>query len=228
MEGLSPSFRDDPVYCDLAFVLPAPERFPSRDLDRPATIGVGVMSYYGWHATEGRAEEVYATYVAKMTRFVLWLLGKGYRVRLLVGAAADTRVVDDVMGRISLQRGQLPASQVSGEPATSLQQLMQQMVETDLIVSTRFHNIVAALMVGLPAISIGYAAKNDALLAKAGLSEFCQRIDTLEVELLMRQLDLMVAEKSRLTEAVVKARDELRTCAEAQANDVASRFLSAQ
>ena len=183
------------------------------------------MSYYGWHASESSADEIYETYVAKMTRFVVWLLGKGYRVRLLIGAAADIRVVDDVMRRVSLERGQLPASQVIAEPASSLQHLMEQMVGTDVIVSTRFHNIVAAIMVGLPAISIGYAAKNDALLAEAGLGEFCQRIDTLDVELLMRQLDLIVTERSRLTHEVVKARGELRQCAEAQANDVVSRFL---
>ena len=87
---------------------------------------------------------------------------------------------------------------------------MEQMVGTDVIVSTRFHNIVAAIMVGLPVISVGYATKNDALLSKAGLGRFCQRIDRLDVELLMRQLESMVTEIDLLTDDVIRARDEFR------------------
>ena len=57
MEGLSARFHADPVYCDLAFMLPSPERPRSKDLDRTLTIGVGIMSYYGWHAAESGADE---------------------------------------------------------------------------------------------------------------------------------------------------------------------------
>jgi polysaccharide pyruvyl transferase WcaK-like protein len=225
MEGLSAKFGADPVYCDLAFMLPSPERHQSAEFDRALTIGVGVMSYYGWHAAVSGSEEIYETYVAKVTRFVVWLLGRGYRVRLVIGAAADTRVVDDVMQRVSLACGQLPVSQLIAEPAWSLPHLLEQLAGVDAIVGTRFHNIVAAIMMGLPAISIGYAAKNDALLSQAGLAHFCQRIDALDVDTLIGQFESLVAERERLADEVVKLRDAFRRCAEQQAKQVVSRFM---
>ena len=49
---------------------------------------------------------------------------------------------------------------------------MHQMAETRIVVATRFHNVVCALKMKKPTISIGYASKNDVLLAEMGLAEF--------------------------------------------------------
>jgi polysaccharide pyruvyl transferase WcaK-like protein len=70
---------------------------------------------------------------------------------------------------------------------------MRQIAETDLVVATRFHNIVCALKLGKPAISIGYAAKNDALMAEMGLGEFCQHIESFDVDVLIEQVTRLIA-----------------------------------
>ena len=72
-------------------------------------------------------------------------------------------------------------------PARTLHDVMQQMADTDIVVATRYHNVVCALRVGKPTISIGYAEKNDALLAEVGLADFCQDIERLDVDLLEAQ-----------------------------------------
>jgi polysaccharide pyruvyl transferase WcaK-like protein len=77
---------------------------------------------------------------------------------------------------------------------------------SDIVVATRFHNVVCALKLGRPTISVGYADKNDVLLADMGLGGFCQHIEKLDVELLIEQFIALVADRHeherRIEEAV--------------------------
>ena len=43
---------------------------------------------------------------------------------------------------------------------------MRAMAPVGTVVATRYHNVICALKLGKPTISIGYAAKNDALMAE--------------------------------------------------------------
>ena len=70
---------------------------------------------------------------------------------------------------------------------------MAQIAETDLVVATRYHNVVCALKLGRPTMSIGYADKNDVLLDEMGLGNFCQHIEHLDVDLLIQQFRRLAA-----------------------------------
>lgn len=66
--------RHDHVYPDLAFALPVP---PVGRGD-PLTVGVGVMAYYGTNDDRKQADEIHASYIEKMKRFVRWLADSGH------------------------------------------------------------------------------------------------------------------------------------------------------
>ena len=91
--------QSDQVFPDLAFSLPGRhERGCSPVAPRPQTIGVGVMGYYGWRNSHRHGAHIYAEYVAKIGRFIAWLLEQGYSVHLLTGEIpTDQRPVQDVM-----------------------------------------------------------------------------------------------------------------------------------
>ena len=55
------------------------------------------------------------------------------------------------------------------------------------VVATRYHNVISAIRLCKPTISVGYAAKHDAVMADVGLAEFCQRAGTLDVGQLIEQ-----------------------------------------
>ena len=61
------------------------------------------------------------------------------------------------------------------------------MAPAGTVVATRYHNVICALKLSKPTISLGYAAKNIAVMADAGLSEFCQFANSLDVDLLIKQ-----------------------------------------
>ena len=56
-----------------------------------------------------------------------------------------------------------------------------------MIVATRYHNIVCALRLGKPLVSLGYAEKNDVLMTEMGVGRFCQHIERLDLDLLIEQ-----------------------------------------
>ncbi|GAB3008787.1 polysaccharide pyruvyl transferase family protein [Amycolatopsis acidiphila] len=150
----------DEVYPDLAFALPVPSAERA-----PGTVGVGVMAFRGGNDERARAEEIYRSYVDGMKRFVHWLVDRGRPVWLFTGDQVDAPVVDEILAEC----GPL----VSASAASSLDAIMREMAAVDVVVATRYHNVLCALKVCKPTISVGYAAKNEALMAGMGLGEYC-------------------------------------------------------
>ena len=210
MQTVGLSAQDDPVFPDLAFRLPVPRRPLSELSGELPTIGVGIMNYHGWDLASARRAEIHEIYVAELTKFVCWLIAQGYRVRLLIGALSDQLTVNDISQRIAMQFGLGATPQFIAEPTHSLLELMQQICETQLIVATRFHNIVAALSAGRPAISIGYAKKNDALLEQVGLGAFCQPVEELDLSRLIADFQSLVDTLDPLTGQVHRGVEQLR------------------
>ncbi len=205
MDSIGFDVGNDPIYPDIAFRLPAPATTrPDRLGGRSLTVGLGVMSYYGWRNDANRGGVIYAGYLEKMTSFVLWLLDRGHRVRVLMGDKADRRAVDDLLRAVRTRRPE-SADAVAFTPAQTLHDVMQQMADTDLVVATRYHNVVCALRIGKPTISIGYAEKNDALLAEMGLADYCQSIEQLDVAQLETQTMQMISDRYALEDQVLRA-----------------------
>ncbi len=81
---------------------------------------------------------------------------------------------------------------------------MQQMSSVDTVVATRYHNVLCALKLSKPTLSIGYAAKNDMLMAEMGLVDFCQSIRSLDVERLIEQFTELESRRGQLEAAMVE------------------------
>ena len=59
------------------------------------------------------------------------------------------------------------------DAVTSLDVLMREMAKVGTVVAIRYHNVLCALMLGKPTVSLSYASKHDFLMADMGLPEFC-------------------------------------------------------
>lgn len=190
----------DDVYPDLAFALPTP---PDVSV-ATRTVGVGVMAYYGGNDDRQRADEIHASYVDKMKRFVRWLVDNDHRIRLFTGDHVDESVVREILSDLRVHRPGLEPSWVVAEPASSLADLMQQMSSIDTVIATRYHNVLCALKLSKPTLSIGYAAKNDVLMAEMGLADFCQSIRSLDVERLIEQFTALDSRREQLKRTMVE------------------------
>jgi polysaccharide pyruvyl transferase WcaK-like protein len=174
----------DHVYADLAFALPVPSAGPVD----PLTVGVGVMAYYGTNDDRRQSVEIHASYMEKMKYFVRWLADSGYKIRLFGGDNRwDDSVVHEILADLRAHRPDLEPMWAAAEPVTSLEELMREMAPVGAVVAIRYHNVLCALKLCKPTLSIGYAGKHDILMADMGLSEFCQFANALDVNRLIQQ-----------------------------------------
>ena len=209
MDSIGLDTRNDRICPDIAFRLSAPSA--SRSLvpepDRP-TIGIGVMTYQGWQNDGRRGASIYTTYLETITEYALWLLNLGHRVRLLMGETSDRRAVADLLQALRSRDPDLADGSISFTPARTLHDIMEQMANLDIVVATRFHNVVCALKLGKPTISIGYAEKNDALLGQVGLADFCQHIERCDLGRLKDQTARLLSDTGTLGRRISEVRTQ--------------------
>ncbi|QPA25584.1 polysaccharide pyruvyl transferase family protein [Brucella anthropi] len=190
LKSIGVDVESDLVFPDIAFNLKCP-LMRQRDATEPMIVGVGVMNYRGWSKTDPNADLISRTYQEKLSRFVISLVGRGFQVRLLTGDIGDQSAVTELVQKIrnAICDDDTVNSRVLVDETSDLHQLMRQIDTTDMIVASRYHNIVCALKMGKPLISIGYNDKNDHLMAGFNQLPFCQRIETLDLERLQEQFE---------------------------------------
>lgn len=177
----------DSVLPDLVFSLPVDRDGIDSAPWPPRTIAVGVMSYTGWNVSEPEGEQIYRTYIAKMATLVRALLDAAYDVRLIVGHRRDDkRAVDDVARAVRAagsSRGVLWAEEIRTHD-----DVLQQVAKSELVVATRFHNVVLSVFLERPVISIGYAQKNIDLMTEMGFQEYCHVADSFDPARVLAQI----------------------------------------
>ena len=61
---------------------------------------------------------------------------------------------------------------VVAEPVSTFADLMRAMAPAHIVLATRYHNVICALMLSKPTLSVGYGAKNAVLMEDMGLAEY--------------------------------------------------------
>lgn len=190
MEQSGAPRKDAAVYPDLAFGLPAPAPRPRRrDL-----VVLGVMRYGG-----ALGEVGVERYTAAMTDAVCALVDSGKEVRTIVGDVADLPLAHEIATR-ARSRG---AVAVDVSAAVTMTGLMEETAVAGVVVASRFHNVIAALLAGAPVVSLGYAEKNARLLREVGQEGTSQRIDHVEVDRLLRAIEGAAASSPQARDATL-------------------------
>ena len=200
MQEMGVDVTADEVYPDLAFGLPVPPATPPAT----GTVGIGVIAYHGGNDDRGRAVEIHRAYVDTMKHFVRRLVDGGRQVRLFTGDQSDESVVTEILSDLRTYRPKLDSSHVVAEPASTLQDLMRQMAAVDTVVATRYHNVLCALKLSKPTLSIGYATKNDVLMAGMGLGEFCQSARSVDLDRLIEQFSRLESRREQLVDTMAE------------------------
>jgi polysaccharide pyruvyl transferase WcaK-like protein len=123
-----------------------------------------------------------------MCDFISWLIEHDYSARILHGDVKyDGTVRRDLKARLERRGFSYENAGIVDEDIVSVADLLAQLALTDVVVSPRFHNLILALMLNKPVISISYDPKSDALLEGVGLGRYCQPIDNLKADTLIDQ-----------------------------------------
>jgi len=191
----------DQVYPDLVFGVPTPPYEPGD----PQLVGVGVMAYYGSNDDRKQAAEIHARYNETMTRFTRWLVDNGYRVRLFGGDNKfDGEIAEKILADLRRDLPDLEPSRVTIASFSSYPELIREMTPVGMVVATRYHNVMCALKLCKPTISLGYSRKFISLMTDMGLAEFHQFADSLNVDRLIEQFKELESRRAELQQQMAK------------------------
>jgi polysaccharide pyruvyl transferase WcaK-like protein len=195
MEAIGFNTDRDSVCPDLAFGLSCELLRSKEDRARQRrVVGVGLGYIAGLAEVWTKSHQ---DYIKMMADFVCWLVEHDYNVRLLIGdfhhdVEVREEVVNAIKGRV------VEVGRVVAEPILSVEELLRQLDETDLVISSRFHNLVLALLLNRPVIALSYQAKFDALMAELGLSDYCLPLGTVDVGSLTKLFEQLQNDAERL------------------------------
>ena len=227
LNGVGFDTSEDALYPDLVFSLRKPELqvLKARRMSTP-TVGLGLISYFGWKHDAVEGAPVFEAYISKIKQFARWVLEEGFALRLIVGDWIDQRSVIELTGYIEATLPAEARSRLISEPIHDVDDLFTQLSQTDVVVASRFHNVLCAMMVERPVISIGYHDKNLLLMEGMGLGQYCHHIEKFTDEWLVDRFRRCWGAREEIRARISGQLDERRRLLDMQYDDLVERLAS--
>lgn len=217
LEAIGADVKNDAVYPDLAFSLPRALATAERDAGPVPVIGVGLINYYNRLGRSGNDETIYRDYLGRLASFVVRLRERKCTVRILIGDMTWDQGVRHDLRRVLEERGmKYEGGGIIDEPASSVDELLSQLSSVDLVVSSRFHNLLLSLMLGKPVVSISYHEKFQPLMNGVGLGAFCQDIEHIDVDELIEKVAKVQENAPRLRFQIERKTESYRVALDEQ------------
>lgn len=198
-DALAGGARRPPVVPDVVLGLPLPDPAEAPSPAARPRVAVGVVRFDWYAPADGR--EAYAERTARLARA---LVRGGADVVLVVGDGADDSTAHDVAGRVA------DPEHVQVAAVGSVVELERRLVGCRAVVAVRYHNLVAAIRAGVPAVSLGYGPKQRWLLEQLGDPARAHDMVRFDPETVARQvLDAVTtadADRGRTAPALARAR----------------------
>jgi polysaccharide pyruvyl transferase WcaK-like protein len=106
------------------------------------------------------------------------------------------------------------------EEIDTIQDLLKQLAQTDIVVASRFHNVLCSLMLERPVISLGYHEKNVNLMSEMGLEKFCQHIEDFTFDKLVEQFECYASELEVATQRIHQKNEQYRQLLDEQYRNI--------
>jgi polysaccharide pyruvyl transferase WcaK-like protein len=207
----------DRVFPDLVFGLPASllPRQNIRSAGARPVVGLGLMVYAGSYSAADPGPRTYRAYLESLAGFAVWLLEHDYDIRLLLGDH-DTDVIDDFRAALQARLGRYDEQRIRERPFATVDDVLAELATTDVVVATRFHNVVLSMMLNKPVIAISFHHKCSSLMDDMQLSEYCHDIDQMDVERLIAQFQRLEQDREAVKRTIVKGVDAARAALDEQ------------
>jgi len=214
LKGVGFRTHKDRVYPDLVFSLPVVAMDTKKS--RRSVVGLGLMEYAGKYSVSRPSNEIYLTYLENLVTVVKWLLAHEYDVRLLSGDLGDVHTRQEFRDLLKERLSARDDGHIIDEPVVSVENLLSQIAGTDIVVATRFHNVLLALLCNKPVISISFHHKCASLMSAMGLSAYCLDINDLKADMLIAKFCDLETNASKLKPLIRERVREFRKALDEQ------------
>lgn len=164
-------------------------------------VGIGVMSF-GWSGPAvGRALDQ-AGYEREIAVAVAALVAGGAEVVLFGGDRADEPVAAEVERAVAALQGGDRATGVDRVTPRTFDDLLAVVRSCDVVAGSRYHNVVGALISGLPAVAVVDRVKLRDLAWSVGLGELVHEARSLDGAALASTIELALDQRAALAARV--------------------------
>jgi polysaccharide pyruvyl transferase WcaK-like protein len=147
------------------------------------------MDYYGPQDESARAD-TYEEYVRRTCDLLVTLTNHGLPTRMLIGDVRhDPPVVADIRRCLEQRGDATTVTATEWAPIESVGDVIRAIADVDIVIAPRYHNLVLAILLGKPAISLSYHRKNDELLKHFDLGEYCHPIEEFSANQVLAQVE---------------------------------------
>ena len=199
------------VYPDLAYAL-APENGSARELTR--TVAINVFPH-----CDGRylpvAGDRYDTYLERLSELTIELLRRGYSAMLLqTQLRADPPALADLKARLAEKAGwEAVERQLVERSIDSVDDVLEVLASSDVVVGTRYHSVVLGFGVGRPVLALAAHVKVAQEMTEMGQERFLFQIDEADPAALLTVLEQLEADgyeaETELARRVAEKRAQL-------------------
>ena len=189
----------DPLVPDLAFGRPSPAPAPTPT----GRVALGVQLWHGPHGDEHAGHDIHERYLERVASVACGLLDAGLAITFVIGDVADRPVPERVRAAVAAMGRD--ASAPEDQLCTDFDDLVVTMGRCDVVVASRYHNLIAAVVAGRPVISLGYGPKHADLLRNLARADLAHDIDSIDADLVVNQV---LQERALLTETAPTRRRE--------------------
>jgi polysaccharide pyruvyl transferase WcaK-like protein len=147
-------------------------------------IGVSILYYLPNPAQN------FPKFIAALSTALGNLPVRNYRIVLFPMLASPSDDHDDVWASGELEAA-LPNADVTIFSGREVEQYVAALEEVDLLIGTRLHANIIALLAGVPSLGISYRPKVAQFFAMNGLSEYCVELDDVTPELLEQKIAMV-------------------------------------
>src|SRR6266404_1204662 len=217
LERIGFDANGDRVYPDLAFSLP--EAMLPRDgskRGKRSIVGFGLMVYAGKYSVAEPRDSFYEKYLDSLVAFAKWLLARDYDIKLIIGDVSDVSVAEEFKSRLKASSETYDEQRIVNQPAQSVEQLLSQIADADIVVATRFHNVLFALLLNKPVIAISFHHKCESLMNQLGLDKYCHDINHMDVSRLIEQFQDVERNAEKLKSGIKKRVEQSRAALDEQ------------
>ena len=214
--------KPEAIAPDLVFAYPA----STQANPGSGRLVVGVMAFYGKGDDPVRGAEVRRRYVVTMADALAQVAAPDDHIVIVSGDHVDIGVSHELRAAILSARPDLADDAVLVREFTTFTELTEEMKQAEVVIPSRFHNLICALRLARPTVSAGYASKNHELMLALGLDEYSQTMEHLDGEKLVAQVRAARRNAESLTATIRRGTSEYAEEVEALLERVATEALA--